>query len=273
MASENANNQSVERAAALLKVLTTRRPEMRASDLAAEAGLGLSTASRLLATLESLSLVERDPVSSLYRLGPLALAMGGTAANQSPVYREARQLVQNLAARVQLGVNVAERRGDRLLYLHNAEGPLAPRAFTLMGQTNPLHATGIGKCLLSGLTAAERRELLPGDALVAFTSRTLTTHEQLDAQLAELLARGYATESEELALGRACIAAPIRDRSNTVVAAVSISGQLSAIDLERRQEELGRTIIELADTISTALGYSAADLPYPVGATVIEGGG
>ncbi|HVT71132.1 MAG TPA: helix-turn-helix domain-containing protein, partial [Trebonia sp.] len=128
--------------------------DQRASDLAKSAGLGLSTATRLLATLESLDLVERDEAGGTYRFGPLALAIGGAAANHSPVYAAARMTAQNLAARLGLGVNVAQRAGARLQYLLNVEGPLAPKAFSLMGQTNPLHATGLGKCLLLGLSPA-----------------------------------------------------------------------------------------------------------------------
>lgn len=259
MSAENGNNQSVERAARLLGVLAdASHARLRASDLAEAAELGISTTSRLLATLESLGFVERDPVSSLYRLGPLALRVGGAAANQQPVHREARQVVQNLAARLGLGVNVARRDGDRLLYLLNAEGELAPRSFTLLGQGNPLHATGLGKCLLLGCTSGQRRELL--GELTAFTARTVTGLRELEAELDEVRARGYATEVEELALGRACVAAPIRDRAGAVVAAVSVSGSLSALDLGNRREELGQIVVETADTVSTALGYTATVL-------------
>lgn len=259
MAVDSGNNQSVERAAQLLRALADAgHTRVRASDLAAAAGLGLSTATRLLATLESLAFVERDPVTSLYRLGPLALRVGGAAANQQPVHREARQVVQNLAARLGLGVNVARRHRDRLVYLINAEGELAPRSFTLLGQTNPLHATGLGKCLLLGCAADERREFL--GELTAFTAKTVTDPGVLEAELDEVRARGYAMEVEELALGRACVAAPIRDREGAVVAAVSVSGSLSALDLGHRRDELAQVVIETADTVSTALGYTATAL-------------
>lgn len=254
MAVDSGNNQSVERAALLLRALADAgHTRVRASDLATAAGLGLSTASRLLATLESLGFVERDPVTSLYRLGPLALRVGGAAANQQPVHREARQVAQNLAARLGLGVNVARRHDDRLVYLINAEGELAPRSFTLLGQSNPLHATGLGKCLLLGCTADERRAL----ELTAFTARTVTGLAALEKELDEVRARGYAMEVEELALGRACVAAPIRDREGAVVAAISVSGSLSALDLAHRRDELAQVVIETADTVSTALGYTA----------------
>jgi DNA-binding IclR family transcriptional regulator len=247
--------QSVERAFAVLNAFLTGRPELRVSDIAKLLGLGPSTTSRLLATLESLEYVERDPLSGLYRLGPAPITLGGVAVNQHPVHREARSIAQHMAGSLGLGVNVAVRRGADVFYLLNVEGRLAAKSFTLMGRRSPLHATGLGKCLLLGLSADERRNLLPEARLTGFTPTTLTSHEKLDAELAEVSARGFATELEELALGRACIAAPIRNATGGVAAAISISGPLTAMDLPRRQDDLARALIEAADHISVGLGY------------------
>lgn len=255
MPAEIGSNQSVERALSVLRAFTAGRAELRVSDVAKVTGLGLSTASRLLGTLEAAGFVDRDPVSGLYRLGLDVVSLGGAVLNSHPVHREARQTAQNLAAALGLGANVAVRRGDRLFYLLNFEGRQAPRAFVLAGQRNPLHATGLGKSLLLGLDPAERRALLPADRLAGYTPKTITTHERLDEEIAGVRARGYATEVEELALGRACVAAPIRGAAGEVVGALSVSGPLSAIDLEHRTAELGRLVIEAADQISVALGY------------------
>lgn len=252
MAAEAGTNQSVERAATVLGAFLEGRAELRVSDVAKHSGLGQSTASRLLATLEQIEYVERDPVSGLYRLGPALITLAGVAVNQHPVHREARQRAQDLAHSLGLGANVAERRGPTMFYLCNFEGKLAPKSFVLMGQHNPLHATGIGKCLLLGV---EDRRALLGEDLHRYTPATAATHEELDRIVERVRVQGYATEVEELALGRACIAAPILDRAGAVVAGISISGPLSAMDLERREEELARQVIEVADSISVGLGY------------------
>src|ERR1700743_3649438 len=96
-ASSQANNQSVERAVALLRALAATHGDQRAAELEKSAGLALSRATRLLATLESLDLIDRDEASGMYRFGPLALAIGGAAANQSQGYRAARMARQELA--------------------------------------------------------------------------------------------------------------------------------------------------------------------------------
>lgn len=265
MAIDTGNNQSVERAVVVLRAFVYGRPELRVSDIARITSLGQSTVSRMLATLESLGLVERDPGSGLYRLGLDHLTFAAVALNNHPVHREGRQVAQELACRLGLGANIAVRDGSTLFYLCNFEGRLAPKSFALAGQRNPLHATGIGKCLLLDLDPVQRRELL-GDELAAYTPRTLVTFDDLDAQVDLVRARGYATEVEELSLGRACIAAPIRDAQGGIVAALSVSGPLSAIDLADREPELAGLVIEAADSIATGLGYVVTPGLHPLGA-------
>ena len=248
---EPGTNHSVEKATAVLAAFSGGRP-LRVADVAREAGLGQSTASRMLATLETAEFVERDDYG-LYHLGPALITLASTAINAHPVHQVARQPAQQLAASLGLGANVAVRRGDSLFYLCNFEGRLAPKSFMLMGQRNPLHATGLGKSLLSGLSPRERRELLP--VLHRYTDRTITDHEALDEAVARAQTVGYTTEVEELALGRACVAAPILDRSGEVVAALSVSGPLSALDLGSREQAIADAMIETADAISSGLGY------------------
>lgn len=251
MGNEATGNQGLDRAASVLDAIAKGRA-LRVAEVAQGTGLGQSTVSRLLAALEGLDYVQRDQ-DGLYRLGLAFLSLAGSALNEHPVYRNARQPAQNLAALLGLGVNVGIRRDAELYYLCNFEGRNAPKHFTLMGHQNPLHATALGKCLLASLTAAERRTLLP--ELPSFTPHTAVDHDDLDATIDAVKRQGYATEREELALGRTCVAAPIVDKDGKIVAAISISGPLTAIDIDVREPEISRLAIEVSDTISGALGY------------------
>lgn len=256
---EPGGTQSIERALSLLDAFSEEHPERRVSELVAMTGLGQSTVSRLVGALEALGFLAHDQRSGLYRIGSRVISLSSLALNHSPVFRQSRQVAQNLAADLGLGANVAERDGLRLFYLCHFEGKLAPRTFTMVGQGGPLHATGLGKAILSGLPDAEVAELL-GKELPTYTPKTIGKISALQANLAEARSQGYATEIEELAFGRACVAAPIRDRTGQVVAALSVSGPLSAIALAHRQAELATQVIENADQISTALGYSSISL-------------
>lgn len=251
MATEKGTNQSVEKAVSVLECFSDGQPR-RVGDIARAAGITQSTASRLLATLEAAGLVERDPLTTLYFLGSELLTLAGVAINQNPVHRVGRQIAQNLASELGLGVNIAMLRGTELVYLCHFEGRLSPKSHTLMGQRVPIHATSIGKSTLPALSAAARRELLP---LASFTEATITDPAVLEREVAVIARRGYATEVEEFVLGRASVAAPILDQLGRVIAAISISGPRTSIDLERRESELARIVIETADRISSGLGY------------------
>lgn len=202
-------------------------------------------------------MVERDPVSNLYRLSLGILPLAATATNRHPVHRAARMVLQDLATRTGLGANVAVRRDGELMFLCNFEGARAPKSYTQGGHTAPLHATSIGKCLLTALAPKERRKLL-GDPLPAHTEYTTTSHDLLDEEIDTVRRTGYAVEAEERALGRASLAAPVRDASGDIVAAISLWGPTSLLgeraDTEEERLTLVREVIEAADAISQALG-------------------
>lgn len=254
--------QSVERAMSLLSAFTEEHPQRRISELVTVTGLGQSTVSRLVGALVNLGFLVHDERSGLYGIGPRVVTLAGIGLNQSAVHQHSRQIAQNLAAALGVGVNVAERHESNLFYLCHFEGVNAPRPSTLIGHRSPLHATALGKAMMSEFSADEVRELI-GTEYARYTPHTITTFEVLTSTLGEVRQRGYATEVEELAFGRACLAAPIRNRSGKIIAALSVSGPLSAMNLGERQHELGMTVIEHADQISSSLGYHATITALP----------
>lgn len=250
-------NQSIGRAAAVLAALgESKAGAMRASDIARAIGLGASTTSRLLGTLEELRYVRKEPDGQTYRIGMGIVALSSLALNQNPVHRESRVAAQELAQRTGHSVNVAVRDGLGLVYLCHFEGALAPKAHTMIGMSQPMHGSALGKCLMLDMSERERIELL-GVSLPRYTANTITSHQQLTAELQEAAKLGRCTETEELALGRLCVAAPIRDATGAIVAAISVSGRLTVMrshDVDALTEE----VIEVADRISVGLGLITA---------------
>ncbi|RPK54104.1 Transcriptional regulator KdgR [Streptomyces sp. ADI96-02] len=262
-AEPGAGTQAVERAMSLLACFTDEHSELRISELCARTGLGQSTVSRMVSSLDRMGFLVQDARTGLYCLGPTVVTLGTVALNSSPTYRAARQIAQSLAHATELGANLAELRGDELFYLGNFEGVKSPKSFTMAGRTAPLHATGMGKTLLSARSPAYVRDYYARDLGPAYTPHTITGPAAMDRALEEIRSRGYATEIEELAFGRACVAAPIRGRSGDVVAALSVSGPLSELDLPGRQRELALMVVEAADEVSIALGFTVVHTPQP----------
>jgi DNA-binding IclR family transcriptional regulator len=218
----------------------------------------------MMSSLDRIGFVVQDERTGLYRLGPSTVTLGTIALNGSPTFRASRQIAQNLAYELGLGVNVAQLNDQALYYLCNFEGSLAPKSFSMAGRSGPLHATGMGKALMSGMSDAQLDQYF-ADGVQRFTPRTIVDRGVMAEALDEVRRRGYATEIEELAFGRACVAAPIRDRTGEIVAALSTSGPLSVVDLEGEAHiQLALKVIEAADTVSVALGYSPSSIASPV---------
>ncbi|MHA6623803.1 IclR family transcriptional regulator [Pseudonocardia sichuanensis] len=255
--------QGLGRAASVLAAIgaSTSGP-LRASDLSRATGLGASTMARLLGTLEELGYVRKLPESQGYTIGHAVLALASAGLNQNPVHREARAPAQELAQRAGLSVNVAVADGASAVYLCHFEGHRAPKSHTMVGLRQPIHASALGKALLLGTSEAERRDLLGAGPFPRYTVHTITTHDALTADLAAAADRGTCIEEQELALGRLCVAAPVRDATGGVVAAISISGRLSVMR-EHGIDALGEDVIETADRISVGLGMISAVPPGP----------
>jgi DNA-binding IclR family transcriptional regulator len=252
---DGGGTQAVERALATLLCFSDAEPKLRVADVARRLGVTQSTASRLLAALEAGGFVDRDARSGAYQLGPTLVTLAGIALNQSEVRRQAVAELAEIATSLGLAANLAVLHDDAIFYLASVEGPRAPKAFTMIGKKNPLHCTGIGKALLAYQPEPEREAILARISYPQFTPATIGSADELRTALDQVLARGYASEREELAFGRACLAAPIREASGAVVAALSISGPLSALGLDRREAELANHVIEAADRVSHNLGY------------------
>jgi DNA-binding IclR family transcriptional regulator len=255
--SDSAQNltQTVERALSILTCFSDARPRIRAADLARELELSQSTVSRLLATMEALGFIERDAQTGLYGLGLELVTLAGVALNQIEVRRQAMAELSTAAMELGLAANLAILRGDELFYLATVEGPKAPKQHTMIGKRNMLHCTGMGKVLLAHLPDDEREATLARLHYPRLTPNTAGSADELRPLLDQVLAQGYATEREELAFGRACVAAAIRDASGAVVAATSISGPIGALDLEQAEAQLAGRVILMADNIAHNLGY------------------
>jgi len=250
-------NQSVERAAAVLGALgDSDNGAVRASDIARAIGLGTSTTGRLLATLETLEFVRRDPVTQSYSVGRAVLELASQGLNHNPVHRESRAAAQELAHRIGLTANVGVQDGTSCIYLCHFEGTLAQKSHTMIGMQQPLHASALGKALMVDMTQDERVALL-GDDPPRYTDHTLASHDALTEDLVASAKRGWCIENQELALGRFCIAAPIRNASGRVAAALSISGRVTQLR-DRDMDSLAEDLIEVADRISVGLGMISA---------------
>jgi len=241
--------QSVDRAAALIKAIADSRQPPTVLELAAACGLNRSTAWRLLATLDAHGLVDRDPVSQRYSLGYAFLRIAA-GAEPDPLVRQARPVLERLAADTGETANLALERRFRLVYVDQVDPPqiMAPNWF---GRTVPLHATSTGKAYLAFMSGDEQEAAL-GGGLTRFTSTTITDRAVLDAELAEVRRTGFATCVGELEESLFGASAPVLSEQGRPVAIVSVWGTEHRLP-RGRLADVGRRALAAATEIKDVI--------------------
>ncbi len=213
--------QSVDRALTVLEILA-KRGVAGVTEIAGELGVHKSTASRLVAVLESRGFVEQLADRGKYRLGFGIVRLAGALTVQRDLAHESRKACESLAADVGETVDVAILDGDRVINISEVRGSAAVTSHNWVGQSTPPHATSSGKVLLAygdlDLTATL------GPALTRYTAYTVTDLAALQVELGQVRERGWGATVEEYEVGLNALAAPVRDHRGTVVAAVSVSG-------------------------------------------------
>jgi DNA-binding IclR family transcriptional regulator len=248
--------QSVTRALGILSCFSNENPMLRVMDFAKMLGLTQSNVSRLLTTMVSIGYVVKDEATGYYRLGPEIVTLGGIALNNYEIRKLALPELYEMEKRAGLDTNLAILDAGSVFYLAHVDSYNSPRMYTFIGRRNSLHCTALGKVLLAFSDVAEAERLLSAaEPLRAMTEKTVTDKPALIAQFEQIRRQGYALETEELALGKACLAAPVFGRSGKAVAAISVSGALSKMNLPERERELSGLLIELAGRVSTKMGH------------------
>lgn len=245
--------QSVQRAATLLKAFAGGAPEQGVTELSRAVNLHKSTVSRLLATLEREGLVERVPGAEKYRLGFEIVRLAGQAPHFHDLRSAAQPILDRLADDSRETVNLAVLDDDEVVNVQQVSGPHLVRDVNWVGRRTPLNCVANGKALLAYQPSDTIERVLSGP-LPRFTARTITNQERLRAELAQVRAQGYAVALGEIEEGLHAVAAPVRNATGQVIAAVSVSGPAYRVTPDRIAA-LGELTTRAADTLSERLGH------------------
>jgi IclR family acetate operon transcriptional repressor len=244
--------KSLDRALMVLETLATLGAA-NLSDLARELGEAPATIYRVLVTMEGRGLVEADPATQGWQIGPGAFLIGSAFLRRTSLVERSRPVLRALMEATGETANLGIAREGHVLFLGQVETHAAIRAFFPPGTLSPLHASGIGKALLSQFDEARLATFLGGSALEGFTERTLIDPDRLRADLHDAATRGYAVDDEERNSGMRCVAAPVCNALGETVAGISVSGPTSRIAPED-VPRLGEQVRDAALQLSAALG-------------------
>lgn len=248
--------QALQRGMNVLDTLLDARTPLKLEEICASTGLPKSTAFRLIVNLlQGEYLVETD---GGYWLGLKLLRFGALVEESLDLKQQAHVPLRELRDQVNETVHLAVLDGElRVVYLDKLH---AQHAVGLMisrvGITAPMHCTALGRAMAAFRPEREIREWIREHGLKSYTQATITDEAAFFEELRRIRTRGYAVDQGAYEANVRCVAAPIRDRSREVIAAVSVSAPDSRMPSQLLDGPIAAQVVKTARQISQALGYS-----------------
>ncbi|HZD92321.1 MAG TPA: IclR family transcriptional regulator [Pseudolabrys sp.] len=208
--------QVIARAATILRALEEENAGLSLGQIAQRVNLARSTVQRIVAALETESLVIAATPNGRVRLGPAILRLA--ASVRSDFIAAARPFLERLSSELQETVDLSVVKKDHLVFIDQVIAPQRLRTVSAVGETFPLYCTANGKAYLAQLgdTALEK---LIGRVYEPRTPNTLTKIEALRDELAKVRANhGVAFDCEEHTLGICAAGVALRDPLGNSVA-------------------------------------------------------
>lgn len=244
---------SVATAVALLKAFSEDEVEIGVSNLAKRLGVAKSTVHRLAMTLVSEGMLEQNPENERYRLGIALFRLGALVRRRMDVSAEARPHLFQLRENTGETVHLALLDGTEIMYIYNLESHHAIRMRSDIGVRKPAYCTAEGLAMLAFQPDAFVESII-SRGLKERTPKTNTNPKKLWKMLEQVHKNGYAIEDEQSEVGMRSIAAPIRNSTGQVVAAVGVAGPIQRMS-EQTLADFAPKVLQTADTISVRIGY------------------
>ena len=244
--------QSVDRAFNVLEALA-ERDGTTLTELAAYLGQPVATVHRVLNTLERRRYVETNPERQEWHVGPQAFRLGSSFLRRSDVVELSRPTMRELMLETGETSNLGIERSGEVLFVSQVETTESIRAFFPPGTLSPLHASGIGKALLSAYDDARLATFLRKAKLERFTGTTICDRVVLTEELRKTRERGFSFDDEERTPGMRCVASCIVNVFGETVAGISVSGPTTRLP-DAKIASMGQLVHRAAAQVSRRLG-------------------
>jgi IclR family acetate operon transcriptional repressor len=223
------------------------------SAIARELGLSKAVVHRILRTLVDRGMLDIEPATRAYRLGPGVAALGARALRDTHLRPAALPVLRHLQKQTGETTTISARVGDGRVYLDQVVSAKEIKMTVELGRLFPLHAGSSGRAILAFLPQEDQHRVVdrPLDAL---TPETIVDSETLRARLAEVRETGIAESGGERQVGAASMAAPVFDVDGHPVGALSVCGPVSRFT-DGVREQFAPLVVQSADEVSRALGW------------------
>lgn len=225
-------------------------PTMTLTEVAEATGLSRATVRRFVHTLVGLGYMRATDKS--FQLTPKIMNLGFAYLASQPLVELVDPVLAGLSEELGQSTSVSVLDGTDVVYIARQETTSIMRINITVGTRFPAYATSMGRVLLAGLDDAELEHYFTRADLAEVTDYTITSPAALRSELTDIRDQGYAVVEEELEVGLASVAVPIRNRAGTTVAALNTSVAVTRHTPEDLTELLP-ALLAAANDVSNAL--------------------
>ncbi len=244
---------SVGAALRVLQAFSAEETELGITELARRLDLAKSTVHRLTSTLVVEGFLEKNLVNDRYMLGLSLFALGTLVRRRMDVSTEALPFLHKLRDGTHETVHLAVLERSDIMYLFNIESPQAIGMRSYLGLRKPAFHTAEGRAILAFSQPAVLARIVQQGAqpnIPLTNARVKSLYKILE----DVRQQGFATDDEESDIGMRGLAAPIRDSSGAVIAAVGLAGPVQRLN-KKSLRSFVPLVIGSAQAISSRLGY------------------
>jgi DNA-binding IclR family transcriptional regulator len=249
--------RTVARALEILDLLAQTGKPMTQIEICQALKLPKSSAHDLMQTLlEREFIVYDNEQFKTFKLGLHVFEIGMTVIENRNMVAVARPYLVQLHDTLHETVFLAVENRNNIVYVDCAEERGIMGGYINLGGTRPMYCSGLGKAILAAYADPEKvkKILASGAPMQAYTKNTITTLEELLKELEVTRKRGYAVDNREVEPDTFCVAAPIYNRYNEPVSAISVASVFTRMP-PAKVKKCGKLLQETALEISRQLGY------------------
>ncbi|WP_336023639.1 IclR family transcriptional regulator [Halobellus salinisoli] len=170
-----------------------------------------------------------------------------------PIYRKAKEAVDNLAAATGETATLFLRENEAAIPIYIADGDAEWTAPFILGEALPLHANAPGKCLLSLLSDEDLESVLSSSELTSFTDATTTDSDELLAEIRRIRDDGIAFCRGEHYEGVVGVAAPISLADDDRSTALGVIGPVSRLNGRYLEEDITGQVLSTTKSVEVDL--------------------
>jgi IclR family KDG regulon transcriptional repressor len=247
--------QALDRALNILDCFTFQDREMSLSEIIQGTGLNKTTAKRLVWNLTSRGYLKQDPDSKRYQLGLRLFELGGVVFSSFSLRKAAAPYISRLQNETGATSLLGTMMEDHLVYIDKREGSGMIKISSDIGWRRKLHYGMLGMTLMAHSAPERIRHLLKTYPLERYTPFSITSDDAYILRLEKIKRDGFIVEREEAVEGIMGIAAPIRDYSRRVVAALGVALPIVQGGKDDEIQRIVSLVRKACDDISNDLGY------------------